>query len=225
MMNFWWGQKCSEHRIHWIRREELVCPKIEGGMGFRDLRGFNTALLEKQVWTHYQRPDSLAARILRAKYHKHSSILEAEVGYRPSFIWHNLMSAQDFLWNGMRWRIGSGSTVRIWGDKWIPSLPDCFVTSSPIQLAITAIVRELVDPLCEQWNVALLERSFPAAITEAIVKIPLHGNGETDCIIWHGSNNGQYSSRSGYEAWLTNLRAKHSLPVVGIVLAGTDSGR
>ncbi|CAN0906580.1 hypothetical protein LINGRAHAP2_LOCUS24339 [Linum grandiflorum] len=42
MMNFWWGQKSDERRIHWLSRPELSSPKAEGGMGFRDLRGFNT---------------------------------------------------------------------------------------------------------------------------------------------------------------------------------------
>ncbi|CAN0904869.1 Uncharacterized mitochondrial protein AtMg00310 [Linum grandiflorum] len=72
-------------------------------MGFRDLRGFNTALLSKQLWNLFQRPQSLVARILKAKYHKHSSILEASTGYRSSFIWRSLMSVQEFLWSGLRW--------------------------------------------------------------------------------------------------------------------------
>ncbi|CAL1408857.1 unnamed protein product [Linum trigynum] len=45
IMRFWWGQKGTEKRIPWLAREKLVCPKAEGGIGFRDLRGFNTALL------------------------------------------------------------------------------------------------------------------------------------------------------------------------------------
>ncbi|CAN0874906.1 hypothetical protein LINGRAHAP2_LOCUS10522 [Linum grandiflorum] len=56
------------------------------------MRGFNTALLSKQLWNLFQHPQSLIAHILKAKYHKHSSILDASVGYRPSFIWRNLMS-------------------------------------------------------------------------------------------------------------------------------------
>ncbi|CAN0858619.1 Uncharacterized mitochondrial protein AtMg00310 [Linum grandiflorum] len=65
--NFWWGQHSTERWTHWVQREELVCPKEDGEMGFRDLRGFNTTFLAKQLWRLYQRPHSLAARMIQAK--------------------------------------------------------------------------------------------------------------------------------------------------------------
>lgn len=53
--------------------------------GFCDLIMFNKAFLAKQLWRLLMQPDSLAAQILKAKYYKNCSILEAEVGSRPSF--------------------------------------------------------------------------------------------------------------------------------------------
>ncbi|CAN0838543.1 hypothetical protein LINGRAHAP2_LOCUS2210 [Linum grandiflorum] len=48
----------------------------------------------------YQRPTSLIAKMMKAKYYKNSSLLEANLGYRPSFIWWSLMSTQEFLCQG-----------------------------------------------------------------------------------------------------------------------------
>ncbi|CAI0426946.1 unnamed protein product [Linum tenue] len=105
---FWWGYKGEERKTPWVAREALICTKEQGGMGFRDLRGFNQALLARQLWHLYQRPTSLVARIMKAKYHKNVDVLEARVGYRPSYVWRSLMSAQEFLVDGLRWRIGNG---------------------------------------------------------------------------------------------------------------------
>lgn len=55
---------------------KLCIPKGEGGMGFQDLYSFNLAMLAKQCWRLITDPDSLAARVLKAKYFPNGSILD-----------------------------------------------------------------------------------------------------------------------------------------------------
>ncbi|CAL1389097.1 unnamed protein product [Linum trigynum] len=195
--NFYWGQRGSERRIHWVRREELVCEKEDGGLGLRDLRGFNTAMLAKQVWRLYQRPDTLIARIMKAKYYKNSTVLDAKVGYNPSFIWRSLMSSQGLLLDGTRWRIGDGQNVRVWGDKWLPTEP-YYVDDTPRGLAVDAMVCDLIDVETGGWDDTLLEASFTSEVARTIAAIPLRDQGEKDVLIWAGSEKGDYTVKEGY---------------------------
>lgn len=121
--------------------------KAERGMGFRDLTCFNTALIVKQCWRLIQNPDSLATKIIRAKYYPRGSFWDSKLGSRPSF---------KMVHDGVIWWIGDGRSEKIWGDCWVPRL-----TSFKIQMLYwngeeDAKVCTLMDPRMEGWNVQFI---------------------------------------------------------------------
>lgn len=75
---FWWGDDDEHRRMHWQAWWKLCIPKYHGGMGFRDLHSFNLAMLAKQVWRLLCEPESLCARLLRAKYYPDGKLLNAK---------------------------------------------------------------------------------------------------------------------------------------------------
>ena len=140
--------------------EKLCQPKEKGGMGFRDLKGFNKALLAKQWWRLQTNPHSLFARVFKAKYFHDSSFSQAKLGHDPSFAWKSIMSAQEVVKKGMRWRVGDGNDIKIWSDKWLPPPSLYKVVSTKNTLGAEAKVCELIDPERKEWNVSLVRQIF-----------------------------------------------------------------
>jgi hypothetical protein len=58
-------------------------------------------------------PDSLTAKLLKAKYHPDYSILEAPMGKNPSFAWRSIHNAIGLIQEGLIWRIGNDKIARI----------------------------------------------------------------------------------------------------------------
>ena len=114
----------------WISWEKLCTPKVEGGMGFRDFKAFNLALLAKQGWKILKNQNSLVHRVYKAKYFAKDSFLHAQLGRRPSFAWRSIMATKEVIVKGSRWNIGNGQRVNIWDDQWIPR-PESFKVFSP----------------------------------------------------------------------------------------------
>jgi hypothetical protein len=73
---FWWGEDGGQRKVHWVAWEKLLLPKCWGGMGFRDMRMFNQALLARQVWRLIQFPDCLCAQLLKAKYYPKGELVD-----------------------------------------------------------------------------------------------------------------------------------------------------
>ena len=100
---FWCGLNAKRKRkTNWYRWDKLYRRKEEGGFCFRSFHEFNLALLAKQGWTLLINPDSLVARLLKARYFCTWSFLTARLGYKPSFIWRELWTARSILEKGCR---------------------------------------------------------------------------------------------------------------------------
>ena len=72
---FWWGSKDGKRKAHWVSWSTMTRPKQCGGLGFRYIELFNLALLARQAWRILSEPNTLSARILKAKYHPNVEFL------------------------------------------------------------------------------------------------------------------------------------------------------
>ena len=117
---FWWGSKAGRRKPNWVAWDVMTRPKHLGGLGFHDMEIFNLALLARQAWRVLTKPDSLSAIILKDAYFPETTLLEAQLGGRPSQIWRAVLDGRDMLKLGIIRRIGNGQTTRIWSHNWLP---------------------------------------------------------------------------------------------------------
>ncbi|KAF5454761.1 hypothetical protein F2P56_024401 [Juglans regia] len=184
LSRFWWDNQQGESSICWRKWEKMGKQKSKGGLGFRDVESFNMALLAKQGWRLIKNPMSLAARVFKEKYFRQSNFMDAKLNSQPSLIWRSIWQARDLVKDGVRWRVGDGSKIKIWGEKWLPS-PSSFSIQSPIYvLQAEAKVKELIDKQKGEWREGLVRTMFAFNEAEQILSIPLSRGLVQDKLFW-----------------------------------------
>lgn len=116
-------------------------------------------MLAKQGWHLIPSPDSLCARILKAKYFPDGDILRAKPGYNMSYTWRSILKALEVLKEGIIWRIGDGSMIDIWQDPWLPRE----WSRRPIMprgSTLLTRVSELIDLVTGKWDEELVRKTF-----------------------------------------------------------------
>ncbi|KAH9725922.1 putative reverse transcriptase/RNA-dependent DNA polymerase [Citrus sinensis] len=195
--SFWWGSSRDHKSIHWSKWNNLCQAKSRGGLGFRNLSSFNQALVAKQSWRIIQEPESLVTRVLKARYFKNSSLMQARLGSYPSFIWRSILWGRNVLEKGLRWRIGNGEQLLVYQSQWIPR-PITFQPISPPSLSPDTTVAELISEE-QSWKEAVIRQHFLKEDADQILKIPLPRQPKPDQVLWHYDKKGNYSIKSGYQ--------------------------
>ncbi|KAL0395456.1 UNVERIFIED_CONTAM: putative mitochondrial protein [Sesamum latifolium] len=133
MRNFWWHSR-GDKRVHWVSWRKLCQPLTKGGMGFRDLKAFNIAMLAKQGWRLLSQPNTLLSRVLKARYFPSCSFWEAPAGSRSSLTWRSVLLARRVLMVGCEERVADdhpGESV----IGWCPSKKGVFSVKSAYDVA------------------------------------------------------------------------------------------
>ncbi|CAN6571052.1 unnamed protein product [Malus baccata var. baccata] len=188
---FWWGNGGGDNKIHWVSKKVLGLLKNLGGLGLRNFMEFNDALLAKQCWRLLCDPSSLWARVMKARYFPNCSFLEAKKGGRASWAWSSLLSGRDLLIQGTHWQIMGGQDVRVWVDRWLPSIPSG--RPSPLgEVVVTRNLRvsSLICPQSRDWDLSFLIPFLSVADQGAIEGTPIGDISRSDRLIRAATKNG-----------------------------------
>ncbi|XP_050124740.1 uncharacterized mitochondrial protein AtMg00310-like [Malus sylvestris] len=117
---FGWSGDLGKRKMHWLNWRVLCKPKMDGGLGFRDLYAFNLALLAKQAWRFMRDTKGLVYHVFKARYFPNIDFLNARVTANSSYVWHSIAASPPVLQKGLQWQVGDRKTIRIWKDNWVP---------------------------------------------------------------------------------------------------------
>ncbi|KAL8131281.1 hypothetical protein AgCh_007272 [Apium graveolens] len=195
---FWWNtKKTASKSIHWMSWDRLSRHKSRGGMGFRDFRDFNLAMLGKQGWRFIKNPSSLVSKVFKARYFPDCSFMDAQIGNNPSFVWRSIWEAKHVIAAGMRWKIGSGNSVNILDQPWLLDDHNPFITSA-VQGLENYKVSALMAMDHRGWDEEILRDLFNTRDQQCIRRITLTDSSEEDEVYWGKEASGMYSVRSAY---------------------------
>ncbi|KAL9664441.1 hypothetical protein QQ045_019841 [Rhodiola kirilowii] len=88
--SFWWNNADKGKYIAWLNRNKLQRAKEEGGLGLKNFQFLNLALIVKQAWRIFSCPELLISKIFKARYASSADLLNAQIGYRPSWAWRSI---------------------------------------------------------------------------------------------------------------------------------------
>jgi hypothetical protein len=154
-------------------------------------------MLARQSWRLLQFPESLCARVLCAKYFPDGDLLSAKPQPGISYVWRSILKGLEVLKEGIIWRIGDGSRIRIWEDPWFPKgstrQPSTYKGNCELEM-----VADLIDHTTLAWNHQLIAQHFHVDDIPIILSIPIRADSE-DFVAWHFDEKGQFSVKSAYK--------------------------
>ena len=124
---FLWAWGKENKAIAWVSWENVCKPCEEGGLGIKETRSFNSALLTKWKWRLLGEAGGKWKEILISFYGSETGRGQVGLKYQ-SWWWRDLAkvcgeSDQEQGWFGRAtgWKAGDGSRVKLWEDVWLQS--------------------------------------------------------------------------------------------------------
>lgn len=123
-------------------------------------------------------PNSLLARSMKARYYPKTSVWESNVDFNPSFVWRSIWSSTLNL--GVRWRVGNGSSIKVWSDAWLEGNGSGKIISPLRVLNCDATVASLFDRDNNGWDMDIINDVFLHVDVQRIRQVPISTSNASD---------------------------------------------
>lgn len=113
----WRGREMEARGRALVAWNQCTIPNEKGGLGIKNIRLQNEALLIKHLDKFYNRKDVPWVNLVWHRYYPNGQIPH-ETAVRCSFWWRHIMSFSDHFSGIANCSVGDGNTVMLWHDIW-----------------------------------------------------------------------------------------------------------
>ncbi|XVF78426.1 hypothetical protein PTKIN_Ptkin14bG0131700 [Pterospermum kingtungense] len=99
---------------------------------------------------------------------------------------------------GMIWKIGDGSQIKVWEEAWVPGLPFYKPMGPLTKEMYDLMVMDLTDLSTRCWRFDVIDMLFTQEEAKKIKAIPISKAGSMDQLVWRQTKHRGYSVKSGY---------------------------
>jgi hypothetical protein len=220
---FLWGGGVESRKINWVKWDKICREKEDGGLGIKNLKAFNLALLGKWKWRIQSEKNSLWVRVLASKYGESNGRINRD-GSQGSTWWKDINNIERGVWGfKLDWfseklsrHLGNGSDTLFWLDPWDEgrTLKERFTNLFVLAENKDISVRNMIygDEESRQsrlsWSTVLSEgeKQLELEIIEKIQRVLLKEN-EQDMWIWSKNS---YSVKEAYKLLLAEYETEDS---------------
>jgi len=118
--DFLWEGNSEKHKYHLVEWPKVLLPKLQGGLGIKDLALHNKCLLMKWLWRYTQEEHVLWKDVVSAKHgiqsHWCTSLSKAPYGVG---VWKHICKLWEKFSQHKHFTVGNGLHIRFWKDKWL----------------------------------------------------------------------------------------------------------
>ncbi|XP_068479070.1 uncharacterized protein [Phaseolus vulgaris] len=208
-----WAAEKEQRYISWVRWDRVCKVREEGGLGIKDVRLFNRALLAKWKWRLMSEEKGLWKEVLESKYYSRDN-RNKDYGHCHSWWWRDLSKAcgeeegEGWFHNQVAWKVGSGEQISFWDDVWMDNkkLKQLFPRLHTISLDQGKKVSEVGYWEDMEWSWRLRWRrprfewksTMEADLMNLITRKRLTKETE-HVMVWNGDPNGVFAVKSAYQ--------------------------
>ncbi|KAJ4757132.1 RNA-directed DNA polymerase (reverse transcriptase)-related family protein [Rhynchospora pubera] len=117
--SFFWENGGSQ-KMHLISWNRITSHKLQGGLGLRDVRVINEAMMLKLLWKLgcKENEDRPWVQLLRAKYLSRKCLWLSKVPANCTKLWRAMMELRPLLKPVIKWHIQRGDKCTVFGEPW-----------------------------------------------------------------------------------------------------------